>query len=234
METIKQKILRSPRTWTDNILLTYLLAYMWMNVGVLISIISCIGKTCDLFTSDPDVSTFMGTYSDFFGIWPAFIFAILIFKGNRPMMKLFLPDKKSRIFKGWAIGIAVGFVMNSINVVGSILMGDLKLLYNGIEILPLIGFAFFIFIQSGADDDRLDILNTVHQIILPVSVELRQHVIQKQNRLIVSFRLIESNLKVANVVSVDGADVMKSEFFKQRAADKSFFNCVFQIVQTAM
>ena len=152
MESFKKRFLRENRTWTDNILLSYLLAYMWMNVGVLISIITRIAKTCDLFTSDPDVATFMGTYSDFFGIWPAFIFAILIFKGNRPMMKLFLPDKKSRIFTGWAIGIAVGFVMNSINVVGSILLGNLKLSFNAIEILPLIGFAFFVFIQSGAEE----------------------------------------------------------------------------------
>ena len=56
----------------------------------------------------------------------------------------------------------------------------------------------------------------------------------KQNRLIVTLCLIECYLQVANVVPVDGTDVMKSEFFKQRAADKSFFNSVFQIVKTAM
>ena len=157
MESLKKTILRDNRTWTDNILLTYLLAYIWMSIGVVISILLGYEYWGKLFSADEDVITFMGTYASFFGIWVAFIFVILIFKGNRPMIRQLWPEKKSKIFKGIGIGLIAGFLLNSINVVATILMGDLKLAYYGIEVKPLVGFLIFIMIQSGAEEilDRL-------------------------------------------------------------------------------
>ena len=60
MESLKKTILRDNRTWTDNILLTYLLAYIWMSIGVVISILLGCEYWGKLFSADEDVITFMG------------------------------------------------------------------------------------------------------------------------------------------------------------------------------
>lgn len=157
MDEIKERLLRKERTWTDILPLTFLQAFIWLSIGCLISIILGTAAWGRLFTSDEDVITFMGSYTQFFGIWLAFIFVILIFKGNRPMIRQLWPEKKSRMLKGIVIGLIAGFLLNSVNVAASILMGDLKLAYNGIEIRPLIGFFLFVMIQSGGEEiiDRL-------------------------------------------------------------------------------
>ena len=45
---------------------------------------------------------------------------------------------------------------------------------------------FYKFIQPCTGDQRLCIMNTVEQIILPVTVKFRQHIIEQQNRCIMN------------------------------------------------
>ena len=152
MSSFKDKILRSPRTWTDFILLTGLLAVVIFLIGELIFQLLGVSYLVIPFSQDPDVQSFMAVYANFFGAWPAFILIFLIFKGNRPILKEFLPDKKINILLGLLAGGIAGFVLNSISVGGAFLMGDIDLSFYGIEILPLLGFVIFVFIQSGAEE----------------------------------------------------------------------------------
>ena len=151
MDSFKQKILRTPRTWTDILPITLGLAFALFCAGVILSDIFRVELLTHIFTSDPDVQEFMINYVDFFGIWIAFI-GIALLKGNRPMLGVLFPKKKLRILTGILIGGLLGFVLNSINVVGSILLGDIKLYFDKVEILPIIGFILFIGIQSGAEE----------------------------------------------------------------------------------
>lgn len=152
MSSFKDKVLRSPRTWTDFILLTGLLAVVIFLIGELIFQLLGVCFLVYPFSPDPDIREFMSVYASFFGAWPAFILIFLIFKGNRPILKEFLPDKKIKILIGLLAGGLAGFVLNSISVGGAYLMGDLDFSFYGIEIMPLLGFAIFVFIQSGAEE----------------------------------------------------------------------------------
>ena len=152
MSSFKDKILRSPRTWTDFILLTGLLAVVIFLIGELIFQLLGVSYLVYPFSPDPDIREFMAVYANFFGAWPAFILIFLIFKGNRPILKEFLPDKKINILLGLLAGGIAGFVLNSISVGGAFLMGDIDLSFYGIEILPLLGFVIFVFIQSGISE----------------------------------------------------------------------------------
>ena len=152
MSSFKDKVLRSPRSWTDFILLTGLLAVVIFFAGELVFQLIGVSNLVNLFSPDPDIQTFMRLYADFFGAWPAFILVFLLFKGNRPILKEFIPDKKIKILLGLLAGLVGGFVLNSISVGGAYLMGDLDLSFYGIEILPLLGFVIFVFIQSGAEE----------------------------------------------------------------------------------
>ena len=151
MNSFMNKALRTPRTWTDILPITLGLAFAWFCAGVILSDILRVELLTLLFTSDPDVQGFMVNYVDFFGIWLAFI-GVALLRGNRPMLGILVPKKKSKIITGILIGGLLGFVLNSINVVASILLGDIKIYFDKIEILPIIGFILFIGIQSGAEE----------------------------------------------------------------------------------
>ena len=152
MSSFKDKILRTPRTWTDNILLTGLLSVLLFYAGVLIATLLGVGYLTRLFTPDTDTQGFMSIYASFLGAWPVYILIFIIFKGNRPILKEFIPEKKSRIFIGLIAGALSGFVLNSISVGGAYLMGDIDLSFSGFDPLPLLGFVIFVFIQSGAEE----------------------------------------------------------------------------------
>lgn len=157
MDSIKKLILRENRTWTDFLPLTYLIAYVLLNVGSILSVFMGAKYMPYIFTSDPDTREFMYLYSGFIGIWVMFIAVILIFKNNRRMIRQLFPKKISKVIKGIVIGGVIGFVLNSINVAAAILLGDLKLYFYKVEVLPIIGFIIFVCIQSGAEEiiDRL-------------------------------------------------------------------------------
>jgi len=53
---------------------------------------------------------------------------------------------------------------------------------------------FYKFIQPCTGDQRLCVMNTVEQIILPVTVKLRQHIIEQQNRCIMNGPFDQFNL----------------------------------------
>ena len=156
METLKHKLYREKRRWNDNLILTFVFAFVLMLGGQLLSIHLGADYLTFPFSSDPDVRSFMGLYAEFLGIWVLTILAISIFKFNRPMLKLLFPNIK-KILIGIVIGGIGGFVLNSINVCAALLLGDIKLSFNKIEILPILGFIIFICIQSGAEEiiDRL-------------------------------------------------------------------------------
>ena len=152
MDKLKKIILRENRTLFDTLPLTYLFAYIVLYGGALLSLFLLARKIPYIFTSDPEVADFMYTYTAFIGIWVFFIAVALIFKNNRPMIGQLFPKKISKVIIGLVIGGVVGFVLNSINVVSAILLGDLKLSFYKVEVLPIIGFIIFICVQSGGEE----------------------------------------------------------------------------------
>ena len=152
MGSLKQKILRTPRTWTDIFPIACLLGFLFTLCGMLIAYLPRFYYICKLFTSDQDTLDQMASYTDFTGIWVLAIAVFLIFKNNRPLIKVVLPDNKKKILLGILAGALIGFVLNGTAILGAFLMGNIKLSYSGFKILPLIGFLIFIPIQSGAEE----------------------------------------------------------------------------------
>lgn len=152
MEFLKEKVWRENRSWTDFLPLTFALGYVLMFAGVILSNILGAEQWGYLFNDDPDIVTFMSVYADFAGIWIAILFVVLLFKDNRPMLRCLFPKKKSKIFIGLLVGLLFGFAFNSLNVIGSILLGNLKLSFNSVEFKTLTGFIIFVMIQSGAEE----------------------------------------------------------------------------------
>ncbi len=152
MDSFKEKFLRTPRTWTDILPITYLAAFALLFVGAVLASATGSSNLAKLFTPDTDVQAFMNNYIAFIGTWIVIPAAILIPKPNRPMIRQIFPKKISKVLIGIVIGGVAGFLLNSINVVGAVLLGDLKLHFNKIEVLTIIGFILFVGIQSGAEE----------------------------------------------------------------------------------
>lgn len=152
MELLKEKVWRENRSWTDIFPLTLVLGYALLFIGAILSGMLVAEKWGYLFSNDPDVVAFMAKYANFAGIWITILLVVVVFKGNHRMLKCIVPEKKSKIIIGLLAGLIFGFAFNSLNVIGSILLGNLKLSFSAIEIRTLIGFLVFVMIQSGAEE----------------------------------------------------------------------------------
>lgn len=109
------------------------------------------------WSGSENVGTFLSQYLGTFGVWIAFLLFAVIFKGNRPMLKALAPNKSLNNIKGILLGVLLGFGTNGLCVLISLLIGDIKLSYNGFDWKLLTAFLIFVFIQSSSEEvtDRL-------------------------------------------------------------------------------
>ncbi|MBR2668339.1 MAG: CPBP family intramembrane metalloprotease [Solobacterium sp.] len=155
------KYLRACRKWTDIFLIAGILSVvvtiLAALVGAVILKIPVISHLIVSITQSETLTVFMRDYLLFIGIWVVVILIILIFPGNRPMLKAFGFNGKKNTLPGLGIGLLLGFCANGFCVLMSCLMKDIKLSYFGFEPLILIAFLISVFIQSGAEElaDRL-------------------------------------------------------------------------------
>ena len=172
MNNFKDKHLRPGRKITDQFIIASLLSIL---ISVASAIIIPTGFIPDrLFNvffegGNTDAAAFLKLYFNFISIWIVLFLIILIFKGNRPMLravKYCSPRvqkdaggingrKKNRAgnnIRGLLIGLALGFACNGSCVLLSVLLGDIHLEFNGFKVLPFIAFLICVFIQSAAEE----------------------------------------------------------------------------------
>ena len=101
---------------------------------------------------DADSVEFLLQYFNFYGIWIAFMLVILLFKSNWPMWKAFLYNGHGNNLKAIPAGILLGFGMNGFCILMSVIMGDIKLSFNGFDPKLFFIFLFCVLIQSGAEE----------------------------------------------------------------------------------
>lgn len=159
MKKLKQWIdsfTRPTRKWTDILPIGIILSVILMFVGEFVSLF-CI-KQLNLrepflqLCGREDVAQFMLQYFEFFGIWIVILLVVVIFPSNRRMLKSFGYNRKGNTFKGYLIGLLLGFGTNGICVLISWLTGDIKLSFFGFDPLVLLLFLIVITIQSGAEE----------------------------------------------------------------------------------
>ena len=156
-EVKKKTFLRACGSWTDIIPIAAMLSFILINLGGIVSWILDgtlipareIGMR---LLGDADSVEFLLQYFEFYGIWLVFMLVILLFRDNWPMWKAFLYNRHGNNLKAIPAGILLGFGMNGFCVLMSVIMGDIKLSFNGFAPLPFFVFLLCVLIQSGAEE----------------------------------------------------------------------------------
>ena len=156
-EKQRKSFLRACASWTDIFVIAAMLSVLLILFGDLLSLIlnrwvipaNQIGMN---LLGDADSVEFLLQYFDFYGIWIAFMLAILLFKSNWPMWKAFLYNGHGNNLKAIPAGILLGFGMNGFCILMSVIMGDIKLSFNGFDPKLFFIFLFCVLIQSGAEE----------------------------------------------------------------------------------
>ena len=156
-EKSKKSFLRACASWTDIFVIAAMLSVLLILFGDLLSLIlnrwvipaNQIGMN---LLGDADSVEFLLQYFNFYGIWIVFMLVILLFKSNWPMWKAFLYNGHGNNLKAIPAGILLGFGMNGCCSVMSVIMGDIKLSFNGFDPKLFFIFLFCVLIQSGAEE----------------------------------------------------------------------------------
>ena len=156
-EVKKKTFLRACGSWTDIIPIAAMLSFILINLGGIASWIldATLIPAREIgmrLLGDADSVEFLLQYFEFYGIWLVFMLVILLFRDNWPMWKAFLYNRHGNNLKAIPAGILLGFGMNGFCVLMSVIMGDIKLSFNGFAPLPFFVFLLCVMIQSGAEE----------------------------------------------------------------------------------
>ena len=150
--TVKERFLNKERSWTDILPLVFVQAYLWMNAGGILSHLIQADKWSRLFVNRIKIATDMGDYMFSIGFWAAMIAALVIFRKNRPLLRVLCPERKIRILTGSVIGLVLGFALNASVIAGAVLTGCLTLTPANVKPLTVIGYLIAIFFQAGGEE----------------------------------------------------------------------------------
>ena len=169
-EKSKKSFLRACASWTDIFVIAAMLS-VWTDIFVIAAMLSVLlilfGDLLSLILNrwvipanqigmnllgDADSVEFLLQYFNFYGIWIVFMLVILLFKSNWPMWKAFLYNGHGNNLKAIPAGILLGFGMNGFCILMSVIMGDIKLSFNGFDPKLFFIFLFCVLIQSGAEE----------------------------------------------------------------------------------
>ena len=156
MKAFIEKVTRPCRRPTDFFLLAAAFSLVVIIVGEVISVnvfyfLDVKGKLTAWLGSD-NLGEFLAQYLGTFGVWVAFLLFAIIFRRNHPMLKAIAPNKSLNNLKGILLGLLLGFGTNGFCVLMSVLTGDIKLSYNGIDVVVLLAFLIAVFIQSSSEE----------------------------------------------------------------------------------
>ena len=156
MKEFIEKVTRPCRKPSDFFLLASLLSVIVLIIGEIISeaVFSFLNVQSRLIAwlGSDNLGTFLSQYLGTFGVWVAFLLVAVIFRKNRTMLKCIAPNRNGNNLKGILAGLLLGFGTNGFCVLVSWLMGDIKLSYNGIDIVVLLAFLAAVFIQSSSEE----------------------------------------------------------------------------------
>lgn len=158
MKKFLDKILRKTRKWTDIIPIALIIAFILLLAGQILGEI--IDNMINHGQYGSPVAQISWQYFRFIGIW-VMILLPLLFKANRPMIKALLFNQRGNNLKGLLFGTLLGFGMNALAVVISLLRKDIGIHFECFEPLNLLLIFVCVMVQSGAEEmvDRWFVLN---------------------------------------------------------------------------
>ena len=155
-QKLADKFLRNSRKFIDFFPIAIIIAMLVTYAGALIGyIISTLPGINTLFASlvySDAMLEFLENYFMFIGIWIVVLAIVFLCKPDNPMLKAIKYNKKGNNIKGYLVGTLLGFATNGFAILMSVILGDIKLSFYGIDIVVLLVFAVSVFIQSGAEE----------------------------------------------------------------------------------
>jgi len=166
MNEFKEKHLRPGRKATDQFLIASVLSVLIVTFSAMLLPLGklAMGFFEWVLGGDRDAAEFLRNYFDFISIWIGLFLIVILFKGNRPMLKAAKYEspriraagiggnRAGNNFRGFLIGLALGFGCNGFCILMSVLMGDISLSYSGFKLVPFLLFFVCVFIQSAAEE----------------------------------------------------------------------------------
>ena len=146
--------------------------------------------------------TWVGRMSGEAMVYIAFSLGIWFWRIVNAMMLVLLPcgvlklaEKAAGIrtknfLPGESVAVVSGYLLMAIMTVGYAAIwinGSIFYIKNFVDLKSV----FHKFIQTGTGNDRLYVVDTVQQIVLPAAVQFRQHVIQQKHRRIMDHHLYQ-------------------------------------------
>ena len=161
MKDKMKKFLRPCGGFSDNFIISALLSVIIVYIGGILSLFLFgfldIEEKLIAWTGSDNLGTFLTNYLFTIGVWIAGLLFIAIPKKNRPMLKALKSNRTANNLKGIIIGLLLGFGTNGFCVLMSVITGDIKLSYSGINPVLLLAFIIAVFIQSSSEEltDRI-------------------------------------------------------------------------------
>ena len=171
IEKFKEKHLRPGRKKTDQFIVASVLSFLIVSMAVLLFPLGKLvfGFFESVLGGNHDAAVFLKEYFDFISIWIGLLLVVILFKGNRPMLKAAKycsprfqkggdtaggtnGNRAGNNVRGFLIGLALGFACNGFCILMSVLMGDIYLTYSGFKPVPFVLFFLCVFIQSAGEE----------------------------------------------------------------------------------
>lgn len=145
----QRHVVSQRRSITDTFLITAILTFVLLVVGQIVGFV--LGFLLPLPDHDPVVETGLMYYVDV-GVWLVFVAYMVSTQKNRPILRWLGSGAEGNRPSMFALGLLIGFVLNGFCALVALLHGDIRLRFDGVELLPTVILFVGVLIQSSAEE----------------------------------------------------------------------------------
>jgi len=137
------------RSFTDTFFITAILTVALLSVGQIVG--SVLISLPPLPDHDPVVETGRMYYVNV-GVWLVFVAYMMFTQKNRPILSWLGSRAEGNRLSMFALGLLIGFVLNGFCAMVALLHGDIRLRFDGVDLLPTVILFVGVLIQSSAEE----------------------------------------------------------------------------------
>ena len=137
------------RSFTDTFFITAILTVALLSVGQVVGVV--IWRLLPLPADSPVVTTGFLYYVDV-GVWLVFAAYMMFTQKNRPILSWLGSRAEGNRPSMFALGLLIGFVLNGFCALVALLHGDIRLRFDGVDLLPTLILFVGVLIQSSAEE----------------------------------------------------------------------------------
>ena len=137
------------RSFTDTFFITAILTVALLAAGQVVGFALIV--LLPLPAHDPVVETGLMYYVDV-GVWLVFAAYMMFTQKNRPILSWLGSRAEGNRPSMFALGLLIGFVLNGFCALVALLHGDIRLRFDGVDLLPTLILFVGVLIQSSAEE----------------------------------------------------------------------------------